>query len=426
MNARFGGFCYFCIFKTKQPKNMRVKPYIPDPENDVFLNSYDNEVPLACNVIYYVEIPENEPLNAAMRDLAKQDITLLDDAKIQPYPFRLQYVAQSDLDEETLRAALIPEYGETLTEETVGNFRRCLSDGQGGTLVARCLPTFSRGDFFEDDNTVCTFPGFRLTAPEKAAGKVAWFAQKTAERNFYRLTGESYQDYITPPAPARESRSGYGGFGMQLIIREKSKQEITDDMLRHSEALSDWIDRNIQDNDEAISVLDMVMRQMRNKGKLKEPYKIKVKDKHIYLMLPKNELKGLSFRRGRIAKMLYVFFLIHIKRAAKDARQPRNIAQVNLVDYKDDLLHIYKNIGSNWDADMHNIESVWDKTNGTFSSALWSIRNCFEDIFDVNSLLPKCYTIEIVDEDKMGRSLYGIQLDPDDIELGWPYDRMVI
>ena len=403
---------------------MRVKPYVPDPENDVFLNSYDNEILLACNVIYYVESPENEPLNAAMRDLAKQDVTLLDDAKIQPYPFRLQYVAQSDLDEETLRTALVPEYGETLAEETLGNFRRCLSDGQGGTLVARCLPTFSSGDFFEDDNTVCTFPGFRLTAPEKAAGKVAWFAQKTAERNFYRLTGESYQDYINPPARARESRSGYGGFGMQLIIWEKSKQEITDDMLRHSEALSDWIDRNIQDNDEAISVLDMVMRQMRNKGKLKEPYKIKVKDKHIYLMLPKNELKGLSFRRGSIAKMLYVFFLIQIKRAEKDPCVSKNIAQVNLVDYKEDLSEIYMNISGKWDP--QSIESVWNKECNDFANALSSIRRSFEDIFDVNSLLPKCYTIEIVDEDKMGRSLYGIQLDPDDIELGWPYDRMVI
>jgi hypothetical protein len=212
---------------------------------------------------------------------------------------------------------------------------------------------------------------------------------------------------------------------MQLIVREKSKQEITDDMLRHSEALSDWIVRNIQDNDVAISVLDLVRKQLRNKGKLKVPCKIKVKDKSIYRILPKNELKKLSIGRGAIPRMLYVFYLIQIKRAAKDARQPRNIAQVNLVDYKDDLLHIYKNIGSNRDADMHNIESVWDKTNGTFSSALWSIRNCFEDIFDVNSLLPKCYTIEIVDEDKMGRSLYGIQLDPDDIELGYPYDRMV-
>ena len=66
---------------------MRVKPYVPDPETDVFMNSYDNEIPLACNVIYYVESAENEPLNAAMRDLAKQDVTLLDDAKIQPYPF---------------------------------------------------------------------------------------------------------------------------------------------------------------------------------------------------------------------------------------------------------------------------------------------------------------------------------------------------
>lgn len=404
---------------------MRVKPYVPDPENDVFLNSYDNEIPLACNIIYYVESAENESLNAAMRKLAEQDIALLDDAKIQPYPFRLQYVTQSDIDEEALRTALIPEYGEALAAETVGDLRRCLSDGQGGTLVARCLPKFSSGDFFEDDHTVCTFPGFRLTVPEKAAGKVAWFARKAAERNFYRLTGESYQDYITPPAPLRESRSGYGGFEIGFITRKKSKQEITEDMLRHSEALSDWIDRNIQDNGEAISVLDMVLKQMRNKDKLKEPFKIKVQDRYIHLMLPENELKKLSIGRGAIPRMLYVFYLIQIKRAAKDACQPRNIAQVNLVDYKDDLLYIYRNIGSNWDADIHSIESVWDKTTGTFSSALWSIRNCFEDIFDVNSLLPKCYTIEIVDEDKVGRSLYGIQLDPDDIELGWPYDRMV-
>ena len=77
---------------------MRVKPYVPDPENDVFLNSYDNEIPLACNIIYYVESAENESLNAAMRKLAEQDIALLDDAKIQPYPFRLQYVTQSDIE----------------------------------------------------------------------------------------------------------------------------------------------------------------------------------------------------------------------------------------------------------------------------------------------------------------------------------------
>lgn len=402
---------------------MRVEPYIPDPENDVFLNSYDNEIPLACNVIYYVESPENEPLNAAMRDLAKQDVTLLDDAKIQPYPFRLQYVAQSDLDEETLRAALIPEYGETLSEETVGNLRQYLSDGQGGTLVARCLPTFSSGDFFEDDNTVCTFPGFHLTAPEKAAGKVAWFAQKAAERNFYRLTGESYQDYITPPAPARESRSEYRGIEINFMVLKKSKQEISEDMQRRAEALSDWIGRNIQDDNEAISVLDLVMKQMRNKGKLKVPCKIKVKDKSIYRMLPKNELKELSFRRGSIAKMLYVFFLIQIKRAEKDPCVSKNIAQVNLVDYKDDLSEIYMNISGKWDP--QSIESVWNKESNDFANALSSIRRSFEDIFDVNSLLPKCYTIEIVDEDKMGRSLYGIQLDPDDIELGYPYDRMV-
>ena len=404
---------------------MRLEPYIPDPENDVFLNSYDNEIPLACNVIYYVESSENEPLNAAVRQLAKQDNPLLDDTGIQPYPFRLQYVAQSDLDEEALRTALIPEYGETLAAETVGNIRRCLSDDQGGTLVARCLPTFSYNDFFEDDHTVCIFPGFRLTAPQAVAKKVAWFARQVAERNFYRLTGESYQDYITPPATARESQSEYGGFGMGFVTRKKSKQEITEDMLRHSEALSDWIVRNIQDYEKAISVLDLVRNQISNKRKLKEPCKIKVKDKDIYLMLPKNELKKLSIGRGALPRMLYVFYLVQIKRAEKDAREPRNIAQVNLVDYKDDLLYIYREIGSNWEADIHSIESMWDKTNIAFGRDLSSIRECFRNIFDVNSILPKCYTIEIVDHDKMGRSLYGIQLDPDDFELGWPYNKMV-
>ena len=196
---------------------MRLKPYIPDPENDVFLNSYDNEIPLACNVIYYVESLENEPLNAAVRQLAKQDNPLLDDTGIQPYPFRLQYVAQSDLDEEALRTALIPEYGETLAAETVSNFRRCLSNGQGGTLVARCLPTFSHDDFFEDDHTVCIFPGFRLTAPQAVAEKVAWFARQVAERNFYRLTGESYQDYITPPAPAGNPSRDTADLGWGLL-----------------------------------------------------------------------------------------------------------------------------------------------------------------------------------------------------------------
>ena len=404
---------------------MCPKPYIPDPENDVFFESYDNEIPLACNVIYYVESLENEPLNAAVRQLAEQDNLLLDDKKIQPYPFRLQYVAQSDLDEEALRTALIPEFGETLAAEVVGNFRRCFSDDKGGTLVARCVPTFSYGDFFEDDHSVCIFPGFHLTAPEAVAKKVAWFARKAAERNFYCLTGETYQKYITPPAPARESRSGYGGFGMGFIVREKTKQEITEDMLRRSEALSDWIGKNIQDNDEAISVLDLVLKQMRNKSKLKEPCKLKVKDKHIYLKLSENELKDLSFRRGGIAKMLYVFFLVQIKRAEKDPGVSRNIAQVNLEDYKDDLLKIYKEISYNWDADMHSIESVWDKDNGDFGNALSSIRRSFDDIFDMKSLLPKCYTIEIVDKDKQGRSLYGIQLDPDDIELDWSYSRLV-
>ena len=209
---------------------------------------------------------------------------------------------------------------------------------------------------------------------------------------------------------------------MGFIVREKSKQEITEDMLRHSEALSAWIDRNIQDNAEALSVLDMVMKQMRNKGKLKQPCKIKVKDEDIYLILSKNELQRLSFKRGSIAKMLYVFYLIQIKRAEKDPNAPTSVTQVNLEDYKNELFEIYMEISGKWSP--QNVESVWDNGSNDFANALSSIRRSFDDIFDVESILPKCYSIEIMGSDKLG-SLYGIRLDPDDIELGWPYDGMV-
>lgn len=212
---------------------------------------------------------------------------------------------------------------------------------------------------------------------------------------------------------------------MGFIVREKTKDEITENMLRRSEALSDWIGQNIQDEDEAISVLDIVLKQMRNKRKRTELCKIKIKDKHIYLMLSANELQELSFRRYGFAKMLYIFYIVQIKRAEKNPKVPTSIAQVNLVDYKDDLLRIYKQVGSNWEADIHSIESVWEKGNGDFGNALSSIRKCFNDIFDAKRLLPKCYTIEIVGNDKMGRSLYGIRLDPDDIELEWPYKDLV-
>ena len=400
---------------------MSARPYIPDSEHNVFLHSYDNEIPLACNVIYYVESPENEPLNTAMRQLEEQDKPLFENTKAQPYPFRFQYIAQSELNKDFILSALIPEYGEALAAETANDLCRCLLNEQGGTLVARCLPTFSHDGFFVDDHTVCTFPGFRLIPPENAAEKAAWFAHKAAELNFYRLTGESYQKYIAPPT--RKSQSGHDGFGMGFIVREKTKQEITDDMLQHSEALSDWIGQNIQDDDEAISVLDMVLKQIRNKGKLKEACKIKVKDKNIYLMLPKNEMKDLSFRRGGIAKMLYVFYLIQIKRAEKDPKVPTSVAQVNLVDYKDELFEVYMDISGKWEP--QSVESVWNKESNDFANALSSIRRSFDDIFDVKSIHPKCYSIEIMGNDKMGRSLYGIQLDPDDIELGWPFKKFV-
>lgn len=407
---------------------MYIQPYIPDPTRDTFLHSYDEELPLAANVVYYVESPDNEALNNAMRQLAQKKAPLFKDTDIQPYPYHFQYLAQSELDEEKLRSELSSKYNKDDVDEIVSGFLHCLSDGKGGTLMARCLPSFSYDGYFTDDHTVCTFPGFNLTPPQAAADKAKWFARETAMRNFYRLTGESYEEYRSEPKHSRHDSGSYGGWSIGFMTRKKTKQEIKEELQENYEALSKWLDEHLQNDDEmAITILDMELKRRQQKGKLTTPLFIKVTDENIYLEVPGKEHRKIHFKRAHIAKMLYIFFLLQIKREAKDPSVPKHIAKVNLDRYKDDLLEIYQSISGNLTADIHSIESVWDKDLGTFDDAISSIRTTFRKIFDTEILKSKgkCYTIEIMGKDKIYGSLYGIQLDADDFELGWPFSKMV-
>lgn len=407
---------------------MTVHPYIPDPTRDVFLKSYDEEIPLAANVVYYVESPDNEALNDEMRQLAQKKTPLFEDTDIQPFAYRFQYLAQSELDENALRSGLSSTYDEEDVDEIVSCFLHCLSEAPGGTLIARCLPTFSYDGYFKDDNTVCTFPGFNLTSPQAAADKAKWFARETAKRNFYRLTGESYEEYSSE---AKESRGSYHGYGMMTIgfmTRKKTKQEIKKDLQENSEALSKWIDEHFQGDDEqVITILNMEMERRQKKGKLTTLLSIKIKDNGVYLEFPDKERKEVVFKRAYFAKMLYIFFLIQIKRAEKDPSVPKYIAKVNLDRYKNDLLKIYQEVKGDQSADEHSIESVWDKDLGTFDDAISSIRIAFRKIFDTEILKSKgkCYSIEIMGKDKIYGSLYGIGLDANDFELEWPFHRYV-
>ena len=128
---------------------MNVRPYSPNPKREVIIQQYEEDIPLAFNVIYYVESPGDDALNSVMRQLADRAEPLFDDTEMQPQTFRLQYVTQSELKEENLRTGLSEVYDEKDVSEVANSLRHYLSDGKGGTLrhvVCRYSPIkmFSR------------------------------------------------------------------------------------------------------------------------------------------------------------------------------------------------------------------------------------------------------------------------------------------
>ena len=426
-----------------------MKLYTPNPVNDFVLHSYEEEIPLAFNVIYYVEAPNNEPLNAAMRQLADKAEPLFEDTEIQPHPFRLQYIAQSELNEEALLAKLSDTFGKTKATKAVRIFRRCLLDGRGGTLSARCLPDFSNNDVFEDDHAVHTYVNFLLSSAQEAADNARWFASETAKLNFYRLAGVSYEEYLKAKRPPKKrTRSNSAGKSrtkdfcirhcqsattssdrkpkpyeeLGFIVREKTQQEITATQRKHAEELTQLLGKYTSDDQEITTILEIALKLQKEKGKLTDIRILKIEDDKLYLYLSEHQKQEVRFGRGDIAKMLYIFFLIQKKRSEKDHQQPKYLTQADLETHKEDLLYIYTIIGRYWDADINSIKSVWDKDYNDFANALSSIRRCFKQFFDTKTAYR--YSIEIQSKHPEFGSMYGIDLDGKDFDLG-SFKRMV-
>ena len=396
---------------------MRARLNSPDPKHEVAMQNYDEDIPLAFNVIYYVE-GENDALNAVMRQMAENDGLLFENAELQPYPFILQYVAQSELDAESLRAKLSAIYTETELTEAVRIARHCFAEEKTGTLLARCLPRFHYDNVFEDDHAVNVYTGFNLSSPQEVADNARWFARETAKLNFYRLSGVSYEAYLESKKPQRNSSQGRsGGFGyMSFLVREKTPQEITATRRRHAEELAQLLEQYNYDEKEKTTILEIALQLQKSKGKLTDIRTLSVEDEKIYIYLSDNQKHEISFRRTDKAKMLYIFFLILIKREAKYGHS-RYITQADLENYKDDLLEIYKEISCYYNVDIKNIESVWDKSDGDFSNSLSSIRGAFKEIFKDETA--KRYSIERHGKDpKFGSWRYGIDLEVANFNLG--------
>ena len=138
--------------------------------------SFQTIVPLHYDIVYYMESPDNEELNNVMRQL-QEDGPLFMNTEMFPFPIKLQYVSQRELDGDYLRSQLGDAYDAEDVNEVIENMRECLSADNGGGLTARCIPSFTRDDMMKDDYAVCYCPDFGLLSAEDAFEKAKSFAR---------------------------------------------------------------------------------------------------------------------------------------------------------------------------------------------------------------------------------------------------------
>ena len=194
-----------------------------------------------------------------------------------------------------------------------------------------------------------------------------------------------------------------------------------------TEALLEWIGELTDgDSDLSVTLMKKAIKRLTNKTKLKTLCRIIVQEDGIYVERPDETLEKVVFGRGNLSKTLYIFFLRQIKRSEKDNSIPNCLSQYELEAYKDELMGIYQNI-SGKQGDIKDVESWLEKgtTSNTFANATASIRKYFDKEFDnyvINYKWKKCYSIEIMGEDRHGNPRYGIKLDPKEIMLKWPFE----
>ena len=375
-------------------------------------------ISLAFDTVYYVESPDNEPLNEAMRQIAAVGRPLFENAEMQPFPFKLQCLTREELAADRLSSDLAGKFDPELVAETIGDLRECLHADTGGTLTARCLPKF-KGHVRVDDHAVCTFEEFGSTSPEEALENVRAFARAVAEENFHRLSNETYYSY-------QRAKEEYGrpqrhsSVGMEFIIVPPDPKEIIEEMQKHLKTINDSI--NEQTNiDEIIDSVENELKRLKDKGKMGTPFKLKVENEKIYVILSEDERHEVLFERRDVAKTLYIFFLKQIERAKKEHTNLTYISKQGLESYKEELLELYQRIGGKYSATIKDIESWWDPSYNDFANALSSIRKYFKRELDTTALTNnyhKCYSIELMGEDSHGRDGYGIALDTTDFDLG--------
>lgn len=376
------------------------------------LHTFNSMVPLNYDTVYFVESPDNEILNETMRWLAQRPQPLFEDKQMQPFPFRLKCISRAELE-------VNPQmFSDETTAESIGELCQHLTAGTGGTLAARHLPIFSSNDTFEDDNLIISFQDFNTTIPEQAEKTAREFAQDVAKANFYRLSNSTYDDYLESMRPSRPS-SGFGQEVFGMVIRKKTKVEITASYQRHIEQLSDWLNQNNFSVEEQVIFLDELSKRLKNQSKIKEVYPLKVFDEKVYIVLPSRKKVPIHFRKARKAKVLYIFYLRHAKLSEGDPSYPKHVSFADLDKYKDELVDIYCNLREDIRSAIPKIDYLC-ASSAEFQDIKTSINSNIKEIVDEDADGTEDYLISPIEgeSDSRGNTVYGVNLDPDLIDLG--------
>lgn len=378
-------------------------------------------IPLCYDMVYYMESPDNEPLNQAMRQLAAAGQPLFENTEMQPFPFKLMCLSQEELAADRLTADLADKFEPELVADTIADLRECLQADKGGTLTARCLPKFD-GKVRVDDRAVCIIEDFGTTRPENAEETAKSFAHSVAMENFHRLAGISYSRFLKAkeeaqhPHPSRQSSDNTMGF----LIVHADPNEVLQKMQERLDAISNMINEKTNYND-VLKMLDAEVKELKDKYKMNTFCKLFVKDKDLYLKVSDTENRVIEFGRDT-SKALYVFYLQQIQRAKKNPGVPQYLSQDELEDYKNELFEIYQWFSGSTRRRIEDICDMWDASKGfMFRDAISCIKQYFENEFDVATIQKnynKSYFCSIKRENskKSGR-LYGADLDVDDFNL---------
>lgn len=376
-------------------------------------------VPLAFDTVYFVESPDNEPLNQTMRQIAQSHRPLFENAEMQPFPFKLLYLTREELAADRLRARFADDFDPALVDDTIDALHECLQTDTGGTLTARCLPKFS-GEVRVDDRAVCIAEDFGKTSPDEALETARQFARDVAEENFYRLSGDTYYTYQRAKEEYGRPQRHAGGGRMGLIIVPPDPKEIIRKMQKRLAEINSTI--NEQTNyDDVIEWLKADLKRLEDRGKMATFCKLFVEDDKLYFKVPDAKKMIVEFGRDT-SKTLYVFYLQQIQRARKNPGVSQFLSQKELGEYKDELFKIYQWFSGRINCQIEDISGLWEVSKGyMFRDATSYINKYFEREFDVDTIQKKYgkrYFCSIPnDNGQKGGRRYGVDIDVDDFDL---------